>query len=214
MTTVTPEHADPAWLATEQGLIERAQAGDPAALRPIFERYAQPLYAGVILPRLGDPASAEDVLRDSFATAVEKLASFRWQGRGMFGWLRQIAVNKVIDLHRRAAASGRALEAYAVELAVTAEAVPGADELLAAADGQREREARVRGAMAQLSPRYRQVIELRLVEERSREDSAAALGITVNNLDVLLHRAVRAFRKAWQDSDAAGAAGGNQEPQS
>jgi RNA polymerase sigma factor (sigma-70 family) len=198
---VLPDHADAAWLEAEQRLVERAQAGDLDALRPVLERYAPPLYAGVILPRLGDPAAAEDVLRETLATGVEKLASFRWQGRGLFGWLRQIAIHKVIDLHRRAQVSGRALEAYAVEMAVVSETTTRADEALVEREDHARREQLVRAAIDQLSPRYRQAIELRLIEERSREDCAARLGITVNNFDVLLHRAVKAFRKAWQGGE-------------
>jgi RNA polymerase sigma-70 factor (ECF subfamily) len=61
--------------------------------------------------------------------------------------------------------------------------------------------------MASLSPRYREVITLRLVEQRSRAEAAAVLGLTVNTLDVLLCRACKAFRKHWharygEESDA------------
>ena len=60
-------------LEEEQRLVEEAQAGNLDSMRPILERYAQPLFGTVILPRLGDAASAEEVLRDTLATAVEKL---------------------------------------------------------------------------------------------------------------------------------------------
>jgi RNA polymerase sigma-70 factor (ECF subfamily) len=189
--------ADELWLQAEERLVERAKAGETDALRPIFERYAAPLYAGVILPRLGDPTAAEDVLRDTFVAALEKLGSFTWQGRGLFGWLRQIAVNKIIDRHRRSSASGRALEAYAVELETTVAQPQRPDDALADAEEQVARRARVSQALEQLSSRYRQAIELRLVEERSREACAQALGITVGNFDVVLFRAIRAFRKVW-----------------
>ena len=46
-------------LAEEQRLVEEAQQGNLDAMRPILERYASPLYGTVILPRLGDAASAE-----------------------------------------------------------------------------------------------------------------------------------------------------------
>ena len=87
-------------LEEEQRLVEEAQAGNLDSMRPILERYAQPLYGTVILPRLGDVASAEDVLRDTLATAVEKIAKFTWQGKSIYPWLRQIAINKVYDVHR------------------------------------------------------------------------------------------------------------------
>ena len=49
--------------------------------------------------------------------------------------------------------------------------------------------------MGQLQDRYRLAIELRLVQELSREDCAQRLGVTIGTFDVLLFRAVRAFRK-------------------
>src|SRR6478735_1970132 len=99
------------------------------ALRPLFARYAEPPYAAV-RPRLRDAALAEDVLRDTFATALEKIGSFRWEGRGLYGWLRQIAVNKAHDVHRRAGRAGRLHERLAAELPAATSG--GADDALIA----------------------------------------------------------------------------------
>src|SRR5215471_17060523 len=85
-------------------------------MRPLLERYAEPLYGTVILPRLGDAASAEDVLRDTLATAVEKIQRFTWQGKSIYAWLRQIAINKVYDLHRQSRRSRRLADAMAHEV--------------------------------------------------------------------------------------------------
>jgi RNA polymerase sigma-70 factor (ECF subfamily) len=49
--------------------------------------------------------------------------------------------------------------------------------------------------MGELQDRYRVAIELRLVQELSREECARRLGVTIGTFDVLLFRAVRAFRK-------------------
>ena len=70
-------------LEEEQQLVEEAHKGNLDAMRPILERYAAPLYGTVILPRLGDAASAEEVLRDTLATAVEKIRRFTWQGKSI-----------------------------------------------------------------------------------------------------------------------------------
>ena len=80
-------------LDEEERLIREAQAGHLDAMRPLLERYAPPLYASVILPRLGNAVAAEDVLRDTLATAVEKIVRFSWQGKTIYPWLRQIAIN-------------------------------------------------------------------------------------------------------------------------
>jgi RNA polymerase sigma-70 factor (ECF subfamily) len=49
--------------------------------------------------------------------------------------------------------------------------------------------------MGLIADRYRTAIDLRLVQELSREECAKRLNITVGTFDVLLFRAVRAFRK-------------------
>lgn len=46
-------------VSLEEALIGRAKAGDGEALRLLLTRHADPLYSRVILPRTGDPASAE-----------------------------------------------------------------------------------------------------------------------------------------------------------
>jgi len=51
--------------------------------------------------------------------------------------------------------------------------------------------------MQHLNERYRFAIELRFVEELSREECAARLGVKLGTFDVLLLRALRAFRKEW-----------------
>ena len=184
-------------LAEEEKLVERAQRGERGALRPLFERYADPLYSGVVLPRLGNPAVAEDIVKDTFVTAMERLASFRWEGRGIYGWLRQIAIRKVIDWHRRVQRTDRILDRFADELPLHSQAATLPDEALITAEERRANLGRLESAMAGLLPRYREVLELRLVEEMPREECARKLGVSVGNLDVLLHRAVRAFRKCF-----------------
>lgn len=182
-------------LEQEQRLVEEAQQGNLDAMRPLLERYAAPLYGTVILPRLGDAASAEEVLRDTLATAVEKIRRFTWQGKSIYPWLRQIAINKVFDIHRQSKRSRRLADAMVHETAVESDPASHADAQLIADQERRAHRDRIDETMRQLQERYRSAIELRLVQELSREDCARRLGVTIGTFDVLLFRAVRAFRK-------------------
>jgi RNA polymerase sigma-70 factor (ECF subfamily) len=186
-------------LEQEQRQVEDAQRGNLDAMRPILERYASPLYGTVILPRLGNPAAAEEVLRDTLATAVEKIGRFTWQGKSIYPWLRQIAIHKVYDVHRQAKRSRRLADAMAHELPGESDPASHADAQLMADQERRAHRARIDEAMAQLPERYRAAIELRLIDERPREECARHLGITIGTFDVLLFRAVRAFRKHFGD---------------
>ena len=200
------EAATIAQLEEEQRLVEEAQRGNLDAMRQILERFASPLYATVILPRLGNSATAEDVLRDTMTTAVEKLDTFRWQGKSIYTWLRQIAVNKVYDVHRQAKRSQRLMEAMSVELPVETGAESRADAQLIAEQERRHNRRRIEESLALLPERYRSAIRLRLIDELSREECARRLDITVGNFDVVLFRAVRAFRKRFGERDPGGEA--------
>lgn len=195
---------DDAQLQEEQRLVEAAQQGNLDAMRPLLERYAQPLYGTVILPRLGNAASAEDVLRDTLATAVEKIKRFTWQGKSIYPWLRQIAINKVFDLHRQAKRSKRLAEAMVHEVAVESDPSTHADAQLMADEERRAHRARIADTLDELPERYRLAIELRLVQELTREECARRLDVTIGTFDVLLFRAVRAFRKQFGERGATG----------
>jgi RNA polymerase sigma-70 factor (ECF subfamily) len=68
------------------------------------------------------------------------------------------------------------------------------------ADQERQvQRARIETALDGLAERYRLAIELRLIQELTREDCARRLDVTIGTFDVLLFRAVRAFRKQFGD---------------
>jgi len=101
----------------------------------------------------------------------------------------------VIDRARRlesAAAGGRRYEAEVRTLAPASARSAEAEAI------ELEEKARARAeldrALAEINPRYRRVVELRLIEDRSRDECAALLGVTVAHLDVLVHRALAALR--------------------
>jgi RNA polymerase sigma-70 factor (ECF subfamily) len=187
-------------LEGERRAVARAQAGDVRALEPLLARHAEPLFSSVILPRLGDRALAEDVLKETFVVAFERISGFSWQGRSLFFWLRQIALNKVVDVHRQRGRGRRLVDALQAEAEAEAQPAQVDDALIAAQDRARARE-RIDQALVALPERYARAIRLRLVEERGREECAREMGVQLGNFDVILFRAVRAFRKAYGERD-------------
>jgi RNA polymerase sigma factor (sigma-70 family) len=200
-TSLASEPAAAQQLMEEQRLVEEAQSGNLDAMRPIFERYASPLYATVILPRLGDQATAEDVLRDTMMTAVVKIRTFQWQGKSIYAWLRQIAVNKVYDVHRQSKRSQKLVEAMAVEMPTATAVESQADAQMMVEEERRINKVRIEETIARLPERYQRAIRLRLIEEHSREECARLMDVTIGNFDVLFFRAVRSFRKQFGDRE-------------
>lgn len=178
----------------ERALVERLKKRDASALGPLVERYGEELYSRVCLPCLGTPEEAQDVLKEVFLTAFDRIDTFSWREGGLFPWLRRIAHNKSIDRHRARAREKRFQTGYAEFLDV-GEPAPNIETQIVREEEKAQNQARMQMALNALSPRYRQAIELRILQERSREECASLMEITVGNFDVVLFRALAAFRK-------------------
>jgi len=135
--------------------------------------------------RLGDPATADDVLQEAYVKAVTKADALR-EGQAVVPWFYQVLRNALVDHVRRRDARARA----EAEAAAAAEAREGQDALHDA----------VCACVAQLLPGLRadQADLLRRVEldgERVK-DVAETLGISASAAAVRLHRARRALADA------------------
>ncbi len=184
-------------LEEERKLVMAAKAGNLNAMRPIFETYSGPLFSAVLMPKLGNRAAAEDVLRDTFATAIQKLDSFTWEGKSIYAWLRQIAVNKAYDVHRKNARGRKLAQAVRLEAEAVPQHMPSADARIIAEQERALSQSRIEAALRQMNPRYQRAIRLRLIEERTREECARAMDVTVSTFDVVFFRATNAFRKQY-----------------
>lgn len=155
------------------------------------------------MPRLGNPLAAEDALSETFRLAIEHLDSFEDQGYGIYPWLCRIAHNRAMDLHRSSATTGRKLRELTSILESDSAPIAGADDLYEARLQEGQLETRLRGALDQLNPRYQRAIQLRFLEERSREECATTLEVKVGTFDVLILRALRALGKRFGKKDGA-----------
>ncbi|HWB74847.1 MAG TPA: sigma-70 family RNA polymerase sigma factor [Nannocystaceae bacterium] len=190
----------PEALADERALVQRAAGGDRRAFEQIYRAYARAIYGYVLVPMLGDPDDAQDCLRETFLAAFGALPSYQWKEPGLYPWLKVLAKNKARDLLRASGRRQRLRGAFAehVDAFVEEARDPTEEEL------QREHlRARIDGVLTGLNPRYAEVLRLRLLEGRSREECAAAMDVKIGTLDVLLFRACRAFRQACEKQGVA-----------
>jgi RNA polymerase sigma-70 factor (ECF subfamily) len=189
---------------TEQALVVRAKAGDRTALGVLLTRFGPTLYRSVLLPRLGNGGVAEQALGDTYARVVERIGGFEWQGRGIYPWLRTVALHVAIDLLR---ARRREVLFQPEDLEREADDAPhdpGGEGLTEALAERRDLEAaraKLTTALEKIHPRYASAIRLRIIEERTREDVAERLGVSTATFDVVLHRAMTALRKAIAGAD-------------
>jgi len=187
-------------LQWEHERIARARGGDQDAFAELYRAYAPAIFSRVLVPKLGNRAAAEDALSETFRTAYERLGTFEERGKSLYFWIARIATNKALDMHRARNTTGRALASFENLLAPLGEAPPDPGELLEArVDIVRVREA-VQAVLSRINARYRQAIVLRFVEELTREDCAVRMEVKLGTFDVLLLRALRAFRKEWAET--------------
>lgn len=202
-------HADRAraeQLAEEEQLVARARSGDRLALGTLLKRHGPTLYRSVLMPRLGSAAAAEEALSITYTKVVEKLDRFVWQGSGFYPWLRVVALRVALDLlraRRRETPLDADDLAREVDRAEAALGRAGLDDATIADEDARAAKAKVERALAAIHPRYAQAIRLRVLEERGRDEVAAALGVTTATFDVVLHRALAAMKKALQSAEDA-----------
>lgn len=189
-------------LEAERLICERAREGDRAAMGELLRKYGPILYRSVLMPRLGSEAAAQDALAETYARVVERFDRFQWQACGFYPWLRVVGMRIALDILRSKRREmlfepddlQREIDASETDLTSRGEA-----ELCEKRDLADAR-ARVDEALKALNPRYATAIRLRVLEERSREEVAATLGVTVSTFDVVLHRSLNALKKALMKS--------------
>lgn len=186
----------PEW---ERRCLRKAKRGDTRAFAQLYQAFAPRLFSRVLLPLLGERAAAEDALADTFKTALEKIGSFEQQGVSVFHWLARIGKNKALDMHRARERTGRALCNFAGMLAPLLDDSPLPGNGLQAEEESRRLRAAVARVLLKLNPRYQKVIELRFLQDRSRQECARMLDLKLGTLDVLVLRALRAFKKEWEE---------------
>ena len=196
---VDAELNDPSQRHWERQCLERARRGETVAFGQIYDAYASRLYERVLMPVLGNAAAAEDTLAETFRVAFQRLADFQPGEVSIYYWLARIAKNKALDLHRARKVTGRALANFEnlLEPLLSPHASP--EELLDRELSRQALGAAVQATLEELNERYRRAIELRFLLDQSRESCAEQLGVKLGTFDVLLLRALRSFRKHWEE---------------
>lgn len=163
-------------MISESDLIEGCLAGDRKMQYELYQRFAPKMY-GVCLRYAANAEEAEDVLQEGFIKVYRKLSSFRSEG-SFEGWIRRIFVNTAIEQFRR--------KSYLQPITEREEAtVEG--KYLSVLDNLAERD--IIGLVQQLSPGYRTVFNMYVVEGYTHKEIAEMLGISEGTSKSQLSRA-------------------------
>ena len=181
-----------------QEFIDRMLRGDEAAFEEFVRAYGGRLLA-VTRRYLPSEDDARDAVQDAFLSAFRSLDRFQGQAR-LSTWLHRIAVNAALmKLRTRRRKPEQPIE----------ELLPGfledghlanqtAEWQTAEFDDLAERREiaeLVRLNIDRLPEGYRNVLMLRDIEEFNTEETAEAMGISINAVKTRLHRARLALRE-------------------
>ena len=193
----------------ESRLVERAVAGDQAALERLLIRHHGAL-AAQLRPRLPEALRAtiavEDVLQEAYVLVFERISTFQPRGIRAFGsWLATIADHCLTDAIRAELAAKRGGGFNRMDVSprtATGSVVEWLDRLAVhlrtPSQSAQEREAllRVQSAMADLNEDYREALRLRYLEGLSVADAADRMGRTEGAVCLLCHRGLKRMQEA------------------
>ncbi|HTD93279.1 MAG TPA: sigma-70 family RNA polymerase sigma factor [Chitinophagaceae bacterium] len=161
---------------TESDLIKGCIEDDRRMQEELYRRFSPRMY-GVCLRYAGNAEEAQDILQDGFVKVFKKLSSFR--GEGSFeGWIRRIFVNTAIEHLRRK----RYLQPVTEKEEATLEG-----NYLSVLDNLAEKD--ILDLVRQLSPGYRTVFNMYVVEGYTHKEIGEIMGISEGTSKSQLSRA-------------------------
>ena len=169
----------------EPALVAACLTGQPGAFDLIVERHRRPVYQ-LCYRYVGNHEDASDLAQDVFLRAYRGLRTFRGQS-SLATWLYRIGVNVCLN---RVSAKKMATEAIDDRQFVDERVESAPEKML-----KDERGARVRAAIAQLPPKQRSTLILRMYHEMSHQEIAETLGSSVGAVKANFFHALGNLKK-------------------
>ncbi|HVG08053.1 MAG TPA: RNA polymerase sigma factor [Thermoanaerobaculia bacterium] len=177
---------------SDEEVVERVLAGDASLFEILMRRYNQRLFR-VSRAILAEDSEAEDVMQEAYVRAFRELASFRGEAR-FSTWLTRIACHEALARVRKRRRLVPIGEGGGEPPEPPSESAGPERDM-----ENRELQAVLHDAVEILPDPLRAVFCLREVEGLSTEQTADALGLSVENVRVRLHRAKRSLRQTLDE---------------
>lgn len=155
--------------------------GERRAQRRLWEQYRSRMY-GVCLRFAGRQEEAEDMLQEGFVRVYQHICQYRGEG-SLEGWIRRVIVRTCLQMLQQQQHISKHID------------IDTLDNLLHTAGPAEPEPGRLVALLQQLPPGFRAVLNLYVIEERSHEEIARELGISIGASKSQLSRAKAFFRK-------------------
>jgi RNA polymerase sigma-70 factor (ECF subfamily) len=176
-------------------MIAKILAGDSQLFHELIRPYEHRVYV-MALSFLHNEADAEDAAQEAFLKAFRNLSSFR--GEAKFGtWLVSITLNEARSrIRSRNTIKMESLDEPADDQGhISPALLRDWKEIPSEALERKEIRLLLQQAITTLPLIYREVFQLRDIEQLSVNEAAAALGISIAAVKVRLHRARMMLQK-------------------
>jgi RNA polymerase sigma-70 factor (ECF subfamily) len=179
-----------------QASLPELRSGDESAWRELHREHYARLWSSV-QRILHNPTLTDDVVQETFIKAHRDI--HRFAGQSQLGtWLYRIAVNQALDTIRKKQRTERWLSFLSpIAEDENQPAMPEGQVAPVASTGLENAELRevIFAAMAELTPEHRAVVQLRLVDEMSLEETAQLLRCKPGTVNSRLHYACEHLRR-------------------
>ena len=170
--------------------INGCAAGDRVCQKKIYTLYYQKMM-GVCLRYSKDQDEAKDILHDGFLKVFDSVHKYNFKG-SFEGWVRRIIVNTTVDFFRKNKIKSKSLD-YEADILDLESWNEQDDTSMFNQFNMQE----VMAEIQNLSPAYRTVFNMFVLEEYSHKEIADQLGISVNASKSNLSKAKINLRKVF-----------------
>jgi RNA polymerase sigma-70 factor (ECF subfamily) len=194
-------------------LLQRAAAGDEAALRTLFSEHEDRLKRMIRLRlnrRLQGRLDSSDVLQEAYLEIAGKLPQYvQNQDAPFFLWLRSMAGLKLAEVHRRHL--GTQMRDADRDVSIYRGALPAANSVSLAAHLlgtmtspsqtaiKAEMRIKLQEALDGMDPIDREVIALRHFEQLSSDETAEVLGLSKSGASSRYIRAIKRLKQMLEE---------------
>jgi len=177
---------------SEDELLAQVARGNQTALAELFSEHRDRLWRMVTFrmdPRLHGRVDADDVLQESWLSAVQRIDSFLVDAsRSIFVWFRLITCQTLVDIHRRhlGAQKRNAGQEFSIDQGWAASSTSSSlsfhlmDHLTTPSEAalRQEMNQKLHSALNGMRDLDREVLALRHFEQLTNRESAQVLGIS------------------------------------
>lgn len=179
-------------------LVERAIGGDEKAYGELVDKYERAIYFH-ILKMVKDKKQVEDLVQETFVKAFDNLNTYS-TNYAFSTWLYRIATNHTIDYLRKKKLKTLSIDEPVktrdgeIQMQLPDENASTDREII-----RKQRQKMVQQAIEDLPKKYRKVIQMRHMEEKSYQEIADVLDKPLGTVKAHIFRAREMLYKALKD---------------